>query len=67
MKFFIREWSENTIVLMTETGNVLSYFTTVKDALNACEELYSSDSQEGKPEVNVHCRQSMNGHRSAVA
>lgn len=67
MKFFIREWSENTIVLMTETGNVLSYFTSVKDALNACEELYSRDLQEGKPEINIHCRPSVSDQRSAVA
>ncbi|HED35248.1 MAG TPA: hypothetical protein ENJ08_13715 [Gammaproteobacteria bacterium] len=67
MKFFIREWSENTIVLMTETGNVLSYFTTIKDALNACEELYRNDSQEARPDVSVCYRQTAGDQRSAVA
>ncbi|VAW66068.1 hypothetical protein MNBD_GAMMA10-1218 [hydrothermal vent metagenome] len=67
MKFFIREWSENTIVLMTESGNVLSYFSNVEEALNACEKLYCGDLQEDKPEISVCYRQDVNDQGSAVA
>jgi len=66
MKFFIREWSESTIVLMTETGNVLSYFTNVGDALNACEEWYSSNSRDLRHEVQVDCKQTVNQHSSSL-
>ena len=66
MKFYIREWSDKTIVLMTESGNVLSYFTSVGEALNACEEWYCSNTGEMQHEVQVqykHQRQ-YQGNRS---
>ncbi|VAW63291.1 hypothetical protein MNBD_GAMMA09-520 [hydrothermal vent metagenome] len=66
MKFFIRVWSENTIVLMTESGHVLSYFTTVKDALSACEEWYSCNAQERRHEVQVHYKKTVNVHTSVA-
>jgi len=54
MKFCIREWSENTIVLMTETGHVLSYFGSVSDALDACSQWYNNNSGELKHNVIVN-------------
>jgi len=58
MKFFIREWSDNTIVLMTETGHVLSYFSTINEALHACSEWYDVNLGEKKYEVTVQYRKS---------
>jgi len=56
MRFYIREWSDNTIVLMTETGHVLSYFSTVNEALLACSEWYDVNVSEKKYEVTVQYR-----------
>jgi len=53
MKFCIREWSENTVVLMTETGHVLSYFRSVNEALDACSQWYNSNAGELKHNVVV--------------
>ena len=57
MRFYIREWSENTIVLMTETGHVLSYFTSIAEALSVCDEWYRSNVKETKFEVMVQYKQ----------
>jgi len=56
MRFYIREWSDNTIVLMTETGHVLSYFSTINEALHACSEWYDVNVSEKKYEVTVQYR-----------
>lgn len=57
MKFYIREWSKNTIVLMTEGGHVLAYFHTIAEALDACSEWYSKNQQEQKYEVMIQYKQ----------
>jgi|GEM_PF-1858912 len=67
MKFYIREWSDNTIVLMTESGHVLACFKSIKEALAACEEWYSYNSQEQKYEVQIQYRQSPSGYISVPA
>jgi len=53
MKFWIREWSENTVVLMTEAGHVLSYFRSINEALDACSQWYNSNAGELKYSVAV--------------
>lgn len=53
MKFCLREWSGNTIVLMTEAGHVLSYFRSINEALDACAQWYSSNGGELKYSVTV--------------
>lgn len=53
MKFFIREWNESTIVLMTEMGHVLAYFSSTIEALKACDEWYKMNGVEEKPPVTV--------------
>lgn len=53
MKFFVREWSEDTIVLMTEMGHVLAYFSSTIEALKACDEWYKFNGDEQKQEVIV--------------
>lgn len=58
MKFFIREWSEHTIVLMTEGGHVLAYFESIADALEACSEWYNCNENESRYEVNIQTRDS---------
>jgi len=54
MKFCIREWSESTVVLMTEAGHVLSYFGSVNEALDACSQWYYSNDSELKHDVVVN-------------
>ena len=53
MKFCIREWNEDTIVLMTEMGHVLAYFSSTAEALKACDEWYKFNDAEKKQEVTV--------------
>ena len=67
MKFYIREWSKGTIVLMTEAGHVLSYFSSISEALDACSEWYSSNSNEEKYEVTVQYRQQDQEYASVQA
>lgn len=57
MKFFIREWSEKTIVLMTESGHVLSYFGSIAEALDACGDWYNSNINEKRYEVLIQYKQ----------
>jgi len=40
MKFYIREWNENTIVLMTQMGHILGYYSSTEEALQARDEWY---------------------------
>ena len=56
MKFCIREWSEQTVVLMTEAGHVLSYFGSVNEALDACSQWYNINTSELKHNVCVQYR-----------
>jgi len=67
MKFYIREWSEKTIVLMTENGHVLSYFSTISDALNACADWYNTNKTEQKYEVFVQYKQNNDDYASIAA
>ena len=67
MKFFIREWSKNTVVLMTEGGHVLSYFSSVVEALDACSEWYDINQSEEKYEVMVQYRHTHNTYASVPA
>lgn len=67
MKFYIREWSEQTIVLMTDSGHVLSYFSSISDALNACADWYSAHKNEQKYEVFVQYKQSNDDYASIAA
>ncbi len=53
MKFCVKEWSENTVVLMTEAGHVLSYFRSINEALDACSQWYNSNGSELKYSVAV--------------
>jgi len=67
MKFFIREWNEDTIVLMTEMGHVLAYFSSTAEALKACDEWYKFNDAEKKQEVTVqYVKPDMNYESMAV-
>ena len=57
MKFYIREWSNNAVVLMTEGGHVLSSFTSIHEALEMCEQWYSSHHQEIKQDIMIQYKQ----------
>ena len=68
MKFCIKEWSENTVVLMTEAGHVLSYFRSVNEALDACSQWYNNNAGELKLNVAVQYRdQRLNKGLAAIA
>lgn len=67
MKFYIREWSEQTIVLMTDSGHVLSYFSSISDALSACADWYSTHKNEQKYEVFVQYKQPDDNYASITA
>jgi len=67
MKFFIREWNENTIVLMTGDGHVLSYFPSISEALNACAEWYNCNEKETSYEVMVQYKQDKSDYSSITA
>jgi len=57
MKFHIRKWSENTVVLMNDSGNVLAYFRSINEALDACSLWYESNTRESKQDVAVYQQQ----------
>ncbi len=57
MKFCIREWSDTTVVLMTQSGHVLAYFSSVSDALDVCSQWYDSQAGELKYSVEVWYRE----------
>lgn len=40
MQFYIKQWSERTVALMTATGQVLAYFPSMLDAITACKDWY---------------------------
>lgn len=67
MKFCIREWSENTVVLMTEAGHVLSYFRSINEALDACSQWYNSNASELKYSVVVQHKEEVVSGRFASA
>ena len=67
MKFFIREWSDTTIVLMNESGHVLAYFSSVAEALEACSEWYNCHRSEQKFQVQVQYRHSKSDYASITA
>ena len=39
MKFYIKEFPDDTAILMTEQGQVIWTFSSVDDALDECDEL----------------------------
>jgi hypothetical protein len=56
MKFYIKEWDDQTVSLMTSMGHVLGYFPSVYDALQTCEAWYQHNKKEPQHEVLVHSR-----------
>ena len=66
MNFFVREWSEDTVVLMTEMGHVLAYFSSTIEALKACDEWYKFNDTEKKQEVTVEYLKSDMNYQSVA-
>ena len=56
MKFYIKEWDDETVTLMTEMGHVLAYFPSVYEALTACEEWYLVNDKEQKHDIKIQSR-----------
>lgn len=59
MKFFIREWSKKTIVLMTESGHVLAYYGSINEALDACDQWYCRNTSELRLNVSIQYREDL--------
>lgn len=66
MKFFIREWNVDTIVLMTEMGHVLAYFSSTIEALQACDEWYKLNGVEHRQSVTVEYLKSDMNYENVV-
>ena len=48
MKFFIKEWSDDTATLMTEHGQVIWTFSSMHDAIEGCAEWAGAKNQMPK-------------------
>jgi len=60
MQFYIKEWSDCTVSLMTGTGQVLAYFPSVTEALDAIKGWYQFNDMQPQAEVM------MGGGRAAI-
>jgi len=58
MKFYVKEWDDQTVTIMTEMGHVLGYFASVYDAMQTCEQWYRYNKKEPQHEVMVDPRSS---------
>ncbi len=67
MKFYIREWSDTTIVLMNDSGHVLAYFASVSEALEACGEWYNCYQEEQRFQVQIQYRKDKYAYSSVTA
>lgn len=56
MKFYVKEWDDQTVTIMTEMGQVLGYFPSVYDAMQTCEQWYRYNNKEPQHEVGVYQR-----------
>ena len=53
MKFTVNQHHNTSVSLMTDMGYVLGYFTSIDEALDTCNEWYSSNSKEHKHDIKV--------------
>ena len=53
MKFFVNQHDNNNVSLITDAGYVLGYFPSIDEALDICDEWYTSNSREKKQEVKI--------------
>ena len=54
MKFYIKVREDETVSLMTESGQVLGCFPSVYEALQICEDEYLSSPPKSSHEIRVH-------------
>ncbi|TNF35222.1 MAG: hypothetical protein EP315_06255 [Gammaproteobacteria bacterium] len=54
MKFYIKVGTDETVSLMTETGQVLGCFASVYEALQICEDQYLMNPAKTTHEICVH-------------
>lgn len=64
MKFYIKEWSESLFSLMTDAGHMLGYFSSVDEAMEACEAWYRANGDELQFDIAI---QSYRSNSSPVA
>lgn len=51
MQFYIKQWGERTVSLMTSSGHVLAYFPSIVEALAACSAWYQFNGQPSRDVV----------------
>lgn len=54
MKFYIKQWSDQTVSLMTELGDVLAYFSSVQDAMQVCTAWNLFNEKDACHEILLH-------------
>lgn len=54
MKFYIKVRDDETVSLMTESGQILGCFSSVYEALQICEDEYLSRPTKSPHQVRVH-------------
>ena len=53
MKFTVNQHHNTSVSLITDMGYVLGYFTSIDEAIDTCNEWYSSNTKEHKHDVKV--------------
>ena len=53
MKFTVSQHHDTSVSLMTDMGYVLGYFSSIDEAVDICNEWYSTNSKEHKYDVKV--------------
>ena len=54
MKFYIKVRDDETVSLMTESGQILGCFSSIYEALQICEDEFLSSPSISSHEVRVH-------------
>ena len=54
MKFTVNQHHDTSVSIMTDMGYVLGYFSSVDEAIDICNEWYSTNSKEHKFDVKIN-------------
>ena len=54
MKFYIKQWADHSVSLMTELGDVLASFASVQEALRVCTAWNLFNEKEACSEIVLH-------------
>ncbi|MDH5766671.1 MAG: hypothetical protein OEZ38_11710 [Gammaproteobacteria bacterium] len=54
MKFTVNQHHDTSVSIMTDMGYVLGYFSSVDEAIDICNEWYSTNTKEHKFDVKIN-------------